>query len=227
MIYIIHFIKSLGTKDIDIGLYEGVESVFNDNTLEYEDLLNIYHTDTNSVPFLIHENFINYIDKNTNNKLNQKIDICIEYYDNFIDSLILKSNNFGYWELIDHIGNLNVILPNHIVKKSNVKSVINNYSLGKSSLISKYNYRYYNMKFINQLSKKLSISMGNFSLLSLLVSIAIFIEHDKLDYTINIFKDRLTSNEFQKIVKLSFIFEKYQKLFTKKVQNNIDSKFNS
>ena len=83
---IIHFIKSLGTKDIDIGLYEGVESVFNDNTLEYEDLLNIYHTDTNSVPFLIHENFINYVDKNSNNSYTQKLDVCIEYYDNLINS---------------------------------------------------------------------------------------------------------------------------------------------
>lgn len=127
---------------------------------------------------------------------------------------------------MDHIGNLSVVVPNHIIKNTNVKSVISDSTLKKSALVSKYNYRYYNMKFINQLSKKLSISMNNFSLLSLIVSIAIFIEQDKLEYTINIFKGILTSIEFQKVIKLSFIFEKYQKLFTKKVQNNIDSKFN-
>ena len=198
----------------------------NDTTLEYDELINIYHTDTNAVPFLIHENFVTYIDKNTNCKLTEKFDVCIDYYNNLIDSLILKSNNFGYWELMDHIGNLSVVVPNHIIKNTNVKSVISDSTLKKSALVSKYNYRYYNMKFINQLSKKLSISMNNFSLLSLIVSIAIFIEQDKLEYTINIFKGILTSIEFQKVIKLSFIFEKYQKLFTKKVQNNIDSKFN-
>ena len=99
--------------------------------------------------------------------------------------------------------------------------------MSKSALISKYNYRYYNLKYMNQLSKKLNLDIHNFKILSLFVSIAVFIDKSKLNYCIEKLKSiGIESKEFQKIVKLSFIFEKYSKVFTKKLQNSIDSKFN-
>ena len=224
---VIQFIKSLGTKDIDIGLYDGVNLVLNDREIEFDELVKIYDSDTNAVPYLIHENFISYVDTNTNNKLMKKIDICLEYYDFFLEGQLLKANNFGTWNLQNYIAYLTVVMPNFIIKNSNPKLIIQDGSLKKSAMISKYNYRYYNMKFINQLSKKLSISISNFSLISLITSISVFLDQDKLDYVISLFSDKLNAVEFQKVIKLSIIFEKFQKLFTKKVQNNIESKFNS
>ena len=56
--------------------------------------------------------------------------------------------------------------PNAIIKKAKVKKVLSKTSIEKSALVSKYNYRYYNLKYINQLSKQLQIDIRNFQTLS-------------------------------------------------------------
>ena len=112
---------------------------------------------------------------------------------------------------------------NLVIKKSNKKDTLVYKKMLKSALISKYNYRFYNLKYINKISKKLDIDLQNFQTLSLLVAKSVFLDESTLDFTIKSLKKRnLNSKEFQKIVKLSFLFNKYGKKFTKKIQNRID-----
>ena len=135
----------------------------------------------------------------------------------------MKGKLFGNWELADYIGILTTMPANIVMKKAKHKSTLVDSKIDKSALISKYNYRFYNLKYINQISKKLDIDIQNFQTLSILVAKSVFIDQQTLEYTIKCLKKRnLNSKEFQKIVKLSFLFDKYGKQFTKKLQNKIE-----
>ena len=216
---ILNFIKNLGNKDLDIGLYDGIDMIFNNYNLGHEDLINIYHTDINFIPYITHENFINFMDKNTNESYIDKLDKCLKYYDNLVNSLLIKNNSFGKWELIDYVGWLNTVSPNLILKESQIKNTLVDSYITKSALISKYNYRYYNLKFINQISKKINVNMYNFRTLSIFIAASIFLNNDNFEYTISkVKKMGLDSKDYQKIIKLSVIFEQYSRLFTKKIQ---------
>ena len=197
--------------------------MFNNYNLDCQDFLNNYYADSNFVPYLIHENIVKYIDKNTKNTYGEKLDLCIEYYESFLGSQKLKNKLFGNWDLADYIGILTTMPANLVIKKAKKKNILSYNKIEKSSLISKYNYRFYNLKYINQISKKLDIDIQNFQTLSILVAKSVFIDQSTLEFTIRCLKKRnLNSKEFQKIVKLSFLFDKYGKQFTKKLQNKID-----
>ena len=54
----------------------------------------------------------------------------------------------------------------------------------------------------------------------------VFLDKSKMDYMIQkLYNAGLNSKEFKKIVKLSLLYQKYSKKFTKKLQNEIDNKF--
>jgi len=220
---LISLVSNLGKKDVDIGIFQAVDNIFNTYNLDCDDYLANYYTDSNFVPYLIHENIVNYIDKNTNNTYSEKLDLCIEYYEYFIASQKIKAKLFGHWDLADYVGILTTMSANVTLNKANKKNTLVYDKIEKSALISKYNYRFYNLKYINKISKKLDIDIQNFQTLSILVAKSVFLDQSTLGFTIKCLKGRgLTSKEFQKIVKLSFLFEKYSKHFTKKLQNKID-----
>lgn len=223
---IINTINGLGSKDIDLGLFQAVDIVLNDQTATINDLMNCYYADQVFVPSLIHENFMNYIDANTLNTYSEKLDMCIEFYDYYIAGQEIKSDIFGHWELADYVGALSTIAPNNIIKNAKVKKVLSKTSIEKSALVSKYNYRYYNLKYINQLSKQLQIDIRNFQTLSFLVAHTVFLDKPKMDYMIQkLYNVGLNSKEFKKVVKLSILYQSMSKKFTKKLQNEIDNKF--
>ena len=223
---IIKFINKLGSKDMDIGLFEAINTVFFSYEESDDILLNCYHTDQNFVPFIIHENFISFIDNNTNEKYEDKIDICLSYYDFLTTSQLFKDRVFGNWYISEYIGYLTSVAPNLLIKNSKLKNTPTMTNLEKSALISKYNYRYYNLKSINFLSKKLNLDMLNFQLFAALVVNTVFNSpkyiHKFLDYIIS---NKITFKEFEKIMKLSPCFENYIKKWTKKYQKDLVSKF--
>ena len=91
--------------------------------------------------------------------------------------------------------------------------------------MSKYNYRFYNLKFINNLSKKLDIDMRNFYITSYLLYNILYNSNDKiiLKY-INILKKfAINSKDFFKIIKLSILPNIVS--ITKKLENKIKKLF--
>ena len=91
--------------------------------------------------------------------------------------------------------------------------------------MSKYNYRFYNLKFINNLSKKLDIDMRNFYITSYLLYNILYNSNDKiiLKY-INILKKfAINSKDFFKIIKLSILPSNIS--ITKKLENKIKKIF--
>ncbi len=224
--HILKLIQNIGSKDYDIELYQAVNNIFTKNDLTTNDILLNFEADSNYVPFIIHENFIRYIDKNTNNTYMEKIDMCINYYDSLIQSQLYKSDFFGNWEFADYIGYLSCAVPNFIIKNSKLKNTLNFTHFDKSALISKYNYRFYNLKSINRISKKLSIDITNFQIFSSVLVYVIFID---TSYQTNILEicaeHKLTFKDVEKTMKLSLLFDNYEKLYTKKFQKNLLSAY--
>jgi len=223
---IIAFINKIGNKDVDVGLFEAINTVFFTEDSSIESLLQCYNTDQNFIPFIIHENFVDFVDKNTNNNYESKLDICIEYYDNLTASQMFKDRVFGNWYISEYIGFLSTVYPNYLLKNSKLKNTMVSTNLNKSALISKYNYRYYNLKAINFLCKKLNIDMENFQILAALVVNTVFYSPKMIDKYIAMFnRYKITFKEFEKIMKLSPIFNAYSKQWTKKFQKTLLSKF--
>jgi DNA polymerase III delta prime subunit len=223
---LIEFINKIGNKDMDRGLFEAINTIFFTQDSSVETLLQCYHTDQNFIPFIVHENFINFVDKNTNNNYEAKLDICIQYYDNLTASQMFRDKVFGNWYISEYIGFLSSVYPNSLLKNSNLKDTFASTNLNKSALISKYNYRYYNLKAINYLCKKLHIDIQNFQILAALVINTVFYSPKMLDNYIQLFnKYKVTFKEFEKIMKLSPVFISYSKQWTKKFQKTLIGKF--
>ena len=223
---LIKFINKLGNKDMDIGLYEAINTVYFSYDEPHEKLLQCYHTDQNFVPFIIHENFINFIDINTNDTYETKLDNCIKYYDYLSTSQMFKNKVFGNWHISEYIGYFTTVMPNVIIKESRLKNTPVKTQLDKSALISKYNYRYYNLKSINFLSKKLNLDMINFQIFAALVVNTVFSSPKFLPKFLEyIASTKITFKEFEKIMKLSPCFELHIKKWTKKYQKGFISNF--
>jgi len=93
----------------------------------------------------------------------------------------------------------------------------------KSAIISKYNYRYYNMKFINYICKKMSIDIDNFAIFSCLLYNSIFINTTFMKTHLELCATyKLTLKELEKILKLCILYDdkKYNKRKQKELNDN-------
>jgi hypothetical protein len=129
-------------------------------------------------------------------------------------SLVIKTNVFGHWEEFnDYIGIFSTVSANSILKKyMNDDRKYETYR--KSAMISKYNYRYYNMKFINYICKKISMDIDNFAIFSCLLYYSVFINMTYLkEHLLLCASYKLTFKELEKILKLCILYDekKYNK----------------
>tara|TARA_Y100000385_G_C12984221_1_gene589873 strand:- start:93 stop:1181 length:1089 start_codon:yes stop_codon:yes gene_type:complete len=217
------FLKSLeniGYKEIDIGIYDAVNSVLFSKNLKMSESLDYYYADQNFVPYLIFENFLRFIDKNLKLNYADKLTLAINYYDFFIDSQKLRAKLFGNWNFNNYIGILTCFSANLMIKDIKFK---NNFSkFEKSSLISKYNYRYYNLKSINIISKKIGIELGEFQFFAYIILYSLFIYTPiQKPYMIKCKNNNITFKEYEKTMKLCYLYPNYSHLYTKKFQKKI------
>ena len=211
---------------MDIELYEAINKLYFDYSMDLSEILLNYQADQTFVPYIIHENFINFIDKNTHNSYEELLDCSINYYDLLTDSQLFRNNMFGNWDFSEYVGILSCFNSNFLVKNMKLKNTPKVTSFEKSALISKYNYRFYNLKSINNICKKLDIDISNFHILSSFVLHATFENQQLLPSQIAYLSSKnISIKEFEKILKLSPKYENYVALYTKKFQKNIVSIF--
>ena len=142
------------------------------------------------------------------------------------DSQLFRNNMFGNWDFSEYVGILSCFNSNFLVKNMKLKNTPKVTSFEKSALISKYNYRFYNLKSINNICKKLDIDISNFHILSSFVLHATFENQQLLPSQIAYLSSKnISIKEFEKILKLSPKYENYVALYTKKFQKNIVSIF--
>lgn len=225
---LIQIIQNVGSKDMDVGLYEAINRLFLDYDQDVSEILKNFHADQTFVPYIIHENFIEFMDKNIHGTYVDKLDDCIKYYEYLTDSQIFRNNMFGNWNISEYTGLLSCMSPNNIIKNSKLKNIPSFTKFEKSALISKYNYRFYNLKAINNISKKLVIDTSNFHIVSSFLLYSIFTNPNILAPQIKYLKSKhIIFKEFEKIMKLAPTFYKYSSIYTKKFQKNILSIFDN
>ena len=225
---LLRIIQNLGSKDMDIDLYSAINKIYFDYNQDISELVQNYQADQTFVPYIIHENFIDFIDKNTHGTYSEKLDNCINYYKNLTDSQLFRNNMFGNWIISEYTGILSCVYPNAIIKNTNLKNTPSFTKFEKSALISKYNYRFYNLKAINIISKKLEIDISNFHIVSSFLLYSIFTNQNLLPYQIKYLKSKnITFKEFEKIMKLAPSFSEYSGIYTKKFQKNVISIFDN
>ena len=215
-------IKSLANKDADESLYTYTnESITEPKS--HGDLETIYQKYNKSFIFINHRNAINIIEKCCLGNYKKKLEILMEYYKYFIDSNIFLKKSFNHWYLQKYVvlgtKSLNILFKQH--KK---RSLIIPY-LEHSLILSKYNYRFYNIKAINRLSKKLDMDIRNFYIFSYFLYNILFNKSEQeLKMYIKVLK-RLDfdSTEFFKVIKLSILPETIS--LTKKLENKIKKIF--
>lgn len=225
---LLKLVQNIGTKDMDIELYEAINKIYFDYSMDLSEILLNYQADHTFVPYIIHENFINFIDKNTHNSYEELLDCSIKYYELLTDSQLFRNNMFGNWDFAEYVGILSCFNSNFLIKNMKLRNTPKVTSFEKSALISKYNYRFYNLKSINNICKKLDIDISNFHILSSYILYATFENQQLLPYQIKYLSSKnITIKDFEKILKLSAKYENYVGLYTKKFQKKILSIFDN
>ena len=216
-------IRSLDVKDLHTSIYDAVHSIyFTPNNID--DCMRYYDYHTYSLSYTLYENFVNYIDVNFKGSYIKKLEICDRYYDYIINFSHVMKNIFGHWYLSKYAAIFSIysINLNHGLKLKTIKdSFIQN-----PSVISKYNYRYYNLKAINDISKTIDIDIRNFHIISHILYNVVYKnqEHD-LMYMRYLKKYGIDYKRFLKIIKLNTY--PYEVHISKRLENSIKKKYNS
>lgn len=143
-----------------------------------------------------------------------------------IDSSIIEKYVFNNrkWELNSYVGFLSLKYPNYLISSNDL--YISNISLNNASIISKTNYLYHNLKYINEIIKKLNISVDNFQNFAYLIYDYFIFNTITEQKAVNklikyLQKNNITISNFDKIVKLSYLYETYSKIYTQKKKTSI------
>ena len=228
---ILTYISEVNYKNMDNSLFKSINNIINTPHLDFQQVLENFYMDSNFIPLVLYENFIQNVNQNTFNTYSEKLDACIYFYKFLLYSQKIKKKVFNKWHLECYVGILSCASFNIITHSLKRKKIDKHNIIYKSSIISKYNYRFYNLKYINQISKTLNININNFYIVSNIISSCIFNDLNKTESINNLVKKftkyNLTSTEFLKIIKLNYKFSKYKKNFTKKFQNKLQTMFNS
>jgi DNA polymerase III delta prime subunit len=218
---IIKWLNSFSGKDIDMDIDYTIYNIFHSPDLTWDNLINMYYVDESFVPLIVHENFIDYIPAEI--PYDKQLDICLDYYDYLHQSLLIKSNVFGIWDdFSSYIGIFTTVSTHSLLKPYLKNSDSGKADYQKSAIISKYNYRYYNMKFINYICKKMSINIDNFAMLSCILYYSTFINTEYLKNNLELCSNyKLTFKEVEKIIKLCVIYD--DKKYTKKKCNELEN----
>ena len=224
-------INVFGNPNIDMSISQTINEIFN-NKISCKDINNYYEVDKSYIPIYIHANYINNLHHNSTDNINTKLDKIEYYYDLLIDSNIIEDKNKYNCDLgmEDYVGILSCLPANYTLNNnSNNKNSYN--SIKSSCIFSKLNYKFYNLKLINIIVKKLNISCYNFQEYTFKIyKYFILKEPDIKEYSYflqYLKKSEITYQDFDKSIKLSYLYELYKKNYTNKIKKNIEKLFNN
>lgn len=222
-------INTFAQKDLDIGLYDSLNKI-NNNKLDINKILYIYNIDKTFIPLLVHENFNRNLEYNKIETSKNKINRMLNYYDDVIEGMSIESSvhENNNWELTDYVGIFSCVSANHQLNNNIMNSKTVKYTdIDSSPVYSKLNYKFYNLKLINAICKKIDIKPTNFqdftfNLYKLFMFNKTFSNKDCKEF-INYLKDKKISFvEFDKTIKLSYLYEQYKNIYTAKKKKELE-----
>jgi len=216
-------------KDSDITLYESVNKVTYEK-LTINQCLHYYNIDIRMIPLLIHENFNKNLRNNVSLYDKDKIIKMDYYYKNLIKSIQIEKHiyNSQNWTYKDYIGILSCFTPNIILNDTNSIRPVKYNTIKCTPVLSKINYKYYNLKIINKICKKISISIDNFQDFTSILYDTFIFNINKSNTSLMIFlKSKLDFWDIDKSIKLSYLYSYHGKLYTVKKKRELTKLYNS
>ena len=229
---ILNTINTFSEKDIDSSLYESIYSI-NNNKINYFELLGLYNCDKSHIPYLIHQNYNKNLKYNFKDTYKNKLDKMNLYNEYMIESSIMDNyiHKNNKWNMTDYIGILSCGSANYTLNDQNEPKIVKYSKIETSPIFSKINYQYYNLKMINNISRKLNISYEHFHEYTFRIyKYFIFNKPDINEYGKFLYfikKCGLTSEDFNKSIKLSYLYTTYTRLYTTKKKKELIKIFNN
>lgn len=216
-------------KNLSIELNDALNKVYN-SKLGIDESLELYNTNCMKLPMLIHENFIKNVKYNLIEPSKDKLNKLNNYYNYITDAYIIQSKIFelNNWDLGDYVAILSTTVPNILLNSSENKK--NKYkTINPSPIYSKINYRFYNLKFINSITKKMNINVNNFQNFSYKIYKFFVISDLKnsktLEYTKYLKLKKIVFLDIDKTIKISYLYAQYRNIYTSKKRKDIEKLF--
>ena len=217
-------------KNLSIEIHNGVNSIFK-NKLNINKTLKIYNSNQMKLPMLVHENFIKNINYNIVCSKKEKLNKIDYYNNNIVAAYIIQSKIFetSNWDLSDYVGILSTYVPNLLLNNLKKSNKIKYNSINPSPVYSKINYRFYNLKFMNLLSKKINININNFQNFSFKIYKLFLLSESNtkmsLEYIYFLKSKKITFLDLDKTIKLSYLYAQYRSVYTPKKKREIEKLF--
>jgi hypothetical protein len=140
----------LNSTNADIGLSDLVKQVLFRTEASFEDIYRLAETECVFLPQVIHENFVQVLDKNVVASTETKLDILADYYDCLLQSQVFHEKSFGHWHLMDYVAIFGSVGPHVLLASAAVrdKPAPRN---DTSSTLSHYGHKGANMKALTHL----------------------------------------------------------------------------
>lgn len=215
-------------KDLDINLFDSI-NLINNTKLSINNIVNIFSLDKVFIPLLLHENFNKNIKYNVKDSYKNKLENLQLYYNNLINSTIIDNHIYSNnnWNLSILSGILSCYIVN-IILNTKKKKIVKYTEIKNSPVISKINYRFYNLKIINLICKKLNLQNDNFNIFTLEIY-DVFIYNDDIDkkkkYILDMKNHKIDLSEFNKIFKLSYLYDPL--IYTNKIKKKLETLYQS
>jgi hypothetical protein len=203
----------LCNKRGDLALTELVKQVLFNSKASFDDIYKIAETETIFLPQVVHENFIQVLDKNVNADVDTKLAILADYYDCLLSSQLFHEKSFGHWYLLDYVSIFGSVAPHVLLKSASVrdKPGIHNET---SSTLSHYGHQGANMKSLNHVILITGWSINTINAYSHLLWNTMLNSTEKFEecikYITNLYPE-LTEGDIERIMKQPiFLNKKYK-----------------
>uniref|UniRef100_A0A6C0EIN6 ATPase AAA-type core domain-containing protein n=1 Tax=viral metagenome TaxID=1070528 RepID=A0A6C0EIN6_9ZZZZ len=205
-------------KDLTLDLNNAFELLIKKKNVSMDKALNAYSQNIIKLPFLIHENIVRNIKTNTTGASKDKLSKIYNYYEYLCDAYKIQTKILTNhtWELCDYVGILscysaNLLLNTDTSKKKRPTTTV------VSPIFSKINYKFYNLKFVNDICKRLNLSIQNFQnftykIYNLYVLTKIFTD-EATEYKAYLKSKNFYFIDLDKSVKLSYLYDDYRALW--------------
>lgn len=178
-----------------------------------------------------------------------QLKLTTEFYESILKTMEFRYKWFGNWDLSGYMSHISCgtteqlileyrtflrTLPDSSFPETDHKLLENQSSMAtlrtfhKSSMKSKYSYRFYNMKLVSSVCRKLQCSTTDFYLFAFQCVYYIFVYTEGLYTFLQILKQhQLTIQEVERSMKLSAVYSTYERFYTKHRQKQLQEVWNS
>lgn len=226
--YIKEVLGILDKKNVNFSLRDTIPQILYNDEINIDNICEYTESDIFMIPLMLHDNFPEYLDKNTEESDKKKSKVLLKHYKSMMDfcnleTVIFKNQNWFFSQYTTIFSCFNSKLLFNKMKKTiyQKKNYVNH-----SSMLIKISLTYLNKKNLRMLCEKLSISINMFQSFSEIILHALFERKEEEIEQSEIYNSmvhylqskKIDKKDFNKIIKLNNYSKYWNKKFNKKLK---------